>query len=207
MSISLSAFGKAADGRVATLYTLKNKSGAYITLCDFGARVVSIYVPDRDGKLADVNIGFDEVAPYIAHGGPSIGATIGRVGNRIGGAKFTLNGTEYKVPMNDGVNSLHGGEETAEQAETPEVAEDIEGWQRITPKEVAGSKRLWKYAKNPFVTAEFNKFKHLLYREDEKFCFLAVPCMQNERFAGAAQGFRMFERHGGNDYAILKCEK
>ncbi len=104
-------------------------------------------------------------------------------------------------------NSLHGGEETAEQAETPEVAEDIDGWQRITPKEVAGSKRLWKYAKNPFVTAEFNKFKHLLYREDEKFCFLAVPCMQNERFAGAAQGFRMFERHGGNDYAILKCEK
>ena len=110
MSISLSAFGKAADGRVATLYTLINKSSAYITLCDFGARVVSIYVPDRDGKLADVNIGFDEVAPYIAHGGPSIGASIGRVGNRIGGAKFTLNGTEYKVPMNDGVNSLHGGE-------------------------------------------------------------------------------------------------
>ncbi len=110
MSISLSAFGKAADGRVATLSTLKNKTGAYITLCDFGARVVSIYVPDRNGKLGEVNIGFDEVAPYIAPGGPSIGASIGRVGNRIGGARFTLNGTEYKVPMNDGVNSLHGGE-------------------------------------------------------------------------------------------------
>ena len=110
MSISLSAFGKAADGRVATLYTLKNKSGAYITLCDFGARVVSIYVPDKEGKLGEVSIGFDEVAPYIAHGGPSIGATIGRVGNRIGGARFTLNGKEYSVPMNDGKNSLHGGE-------------------------------------------------------------------------------------------------
>ena len=63
MSISLSAFGKAADGRVATLYPLKKKTGAYITLCDFGARVVSIYVPDRNGKLGEVNIGFDEVAP------------------------------------------------------------------------------------------------------------------------------------------------
>lgn len=110
MSISLSAFGKTEDGRVATLYTLTNKSGASISLCDFGARVVSICVPDRDGKLADVCIGFDDVARYAAKGGPSVGASIGRVGNRIGGARFTLNGIEYRVPANDGVNSLHGGE-------------------------------------------------------------------------------------------------
>ena len=110
MSIFLSSFGKAADGRVATLYTLKNKSGAYITLCDFGARVVSIYVPDRNGVLGEVNIGFDDVSRYIAKGGTSVGASIGRVGNRIGGASFLLNGTQYSVPKNDGENSLHGGE-------------------------------------------------------------------------------------------------
>lgn len=91
-----------------------------------------------------------------------------------------------------------------QQAGQPSANDD---WQRITPKEVAENKRLWKYAKNPFVTAEFNKYGHLLYREDAKFCFLAVPCIKNERFAGAAQGFRSFEQHDGNDYAVLKCEK
>lgn len=109
MSISLSAFGKTLDGRVATLYTLTNPSGAFISLCDFGARVVSIRVPDRAGRLDEVCIGYDSVARYEAKGGPSVGASIGRVGNRIGGACFTLNGTEYHVPANDGVNSLHGG--------------------------------------------------------------------------------------------------
>ncbi len=109
MSISLSAFGSTPDGRVATLYTLKNKSGASITLCDYGARVVSIFVPDRNGKLGNVCIGFDDVSQYAAPGGPSVGASIGRVGNRIGGARFTLNGREYSLPANDGPNSLHGG--------------------------------------------------------------------------------------------------
>lgn len=109
MSISVSSFGKTPDGRLATLYTLTNRNGSSIALCDHGARVVSIRVPDRNGKLADVCIGFDDVAPYAAPGGSSVGATIGRVGNRIGGACFTLNGKDYSVPANDGPNSLHGG--------------------------------------------------------------------------------------------------
>ena len=109
MSITTSSFGIGPDGREATLFTLKNKSGAYVTLCDYGARIVSIYVPDREGRLADVCVGFDDVARYAAPGGTSVGAVIGRVANRIGGARFTLNGREYSLPANDGPNCLHGG--------------------------------------------------------------------------------------------------
>ena len=109
MSITLSSFGRASDGREARLYTLENKSGASVSLCDFGARIVSICVPDRQGALADVNIGFDSVAEYDRKGGWSVGAAIGRVGNRIAGAAFTLNGKEYRLPANEGPNCLHGG--------------------------------------------------------------------------------------------------
>ncbi len=83
MSISLSSFGALADGRAATLYTLTNASGAQLCLTDYGARVVSVRVPDRSGALADVALGFDSAADY-ARIDNSVGATIGRVGNRIG---------------------------------------------------------------------------------------------------------------------------
>ena len=109
MSITLSSFGRASDGREATLYTLENKSGASVSLCDFGARIVSIQVPDRDGRLGEVCIGFDSIAEYDRKGGWSVGAAIGRVGNRIAGAAFTLNGVEYHLPANEGPNCLHGG--------------------------------------------------------------------------------------------------
>ena len=91
--------------------------------------------------------------------------------------------------------------------DSKENADNNDKWQQITPKEIAANKKIWKYAKNPFVISEFNKYGHLLYREDAKFCFLAVPCAQNERFAGAAQGFRIFEQYDENDYAVMKCEK
>ena len=110
MSIKLSSFGHAADGRQATLYTLTNRSGAYVTLCDYGARIVSVYVPDRAGHLDDVCIGYDDVSRYMAPGGPSVGATVGRVANRIGAAAFDLNGKHYALPANDGANTLHGGQ-------------------------------------------------------------------------------------------------
>lgn len=110
MSITLSPFGRTEEGHAATLYTLKNRSGAYVTLCDYGARIVSVYVPDRGGKLSDVCIGFDDVSRYAAKGGPSVGATVGRVANRIAGAGFDLNGVRYALPANDGPNTLHGGQ-------------------------------------------------------------------------------------------------
>ena len=109
MSITLTPFGAASDGKTATLFTLKNASGASVSLCDFGARIVSIHVPDRGGKLDEVCLGFDSAAEYDRKGGWSVGATIGRVGNRIAGAAFTLNGVEYHLPVNKGTSCNHGG--------------------------------------------------------------------------------------------------
>ncbi len=108
MSITARPFGQDATGREMTLYTMTNVSGASVSVTDFGAHVVSIIVPDRSGKLGEVNLGFDELAPYLSSHG-SIGATIGRFANRLGKARFPLNGKIYHVPANDGQNCLHGG--------------------------------------------------------------------------------------------------
>ncbi len=108
MSISTRPFGQDKSGREITLFTMTNASGASVSVTDFGAHIVSIRVPDRYGKLDEVNLGFDDVAPYLeSHG--SIGATVGRFANRLGKAQFTLNGKTYHVPANDGNNCLHGG--------------------------------------------------------------------------------------------------
>ena len=110
MSISLSAFGKTEDGRVATLYTLTNKIGASISVLDFGAHLVSVRVPDRNGQMADVCLGFDTLEEYDQK--PCfVGGVLGRFSNRIAGAGFSLNGKEYTLFKNDGPNSLHGGRE------------------------------------------------------------------------------------------------
>ena len=85
MSISISSFGALPDGRAAALYTLTNPSGAQLCLTDYGARIVAVRVPDRTGNLADVALGFDSAADYIRQDN-YIGATIGRVGNRIADA-------------------------------------------------------------------------------------------------------------------------
>ena len=86
-------FGRLPDGREAHLYTLQGADGFRVDLCDFGARIVSVVTPDGDGKLADVVLGFSDVEGY-AIDCPYWGATIGRVANRVAGAKFTLDGRE-----------------------------------------------------------------------------------------------------------------
>lgn len=91
------------------LITLKNKNGFTASFTDFGAAIQSLYVPDKDGKAADVILGYDTLEEYVK-GNSTHGATVGRYANRIGGAKFTLNGTEYSLTKNDNGNSLHGGE-------------------------------------------------------------------------------------------------
>ena len=110
MSIAQKPFGIDLIGRPITLYTMTNKVGASVSVLDFGAHIVSIKVPDREGKLADVCLGYDTLEEYDQN--PSyLGATVGRYGNRIGGARFTLNGKEYTLFPNDRGNNLHGGRE------------------------------------------------------------------------------------------------
>jgi aldose 1-epimerase len=101
-------FGKAVDGTEIYLYTLTNKNGMEAGIINFGGTLVSLKVPDRNGKLADVVLGYNTLAEYVS-GGSYFGATVGRYGNRIAHAAFTLDGVKYVLAKNDGDNSLHGG--------------------------------------------------------------------------------------------------
>ena len=96
--------------KTARYYTLTNSKGASVVLSELGACVVSICVPDRDGKLADVVLGYDSQEAYY-HDGPFLGKVPGRFANRIAKGKFTLDGVEYTLPINNGPNHLHGGPE------------------------------------------------------------------------------------------------
>ena len=89
-------------------FTVRNQNGASLTVLDYGATIQSLCVPDREGKLVDVVLGYDTEEEYKQNGG-YLGGAIGRVGNRIGGSAFSLNGKQYRLARNDGENHLHGG--------------------------------------------------------------------------------------------------
>jgi aldose 1-epimerase len=108
MGIEKRAFGKTAEGEAVDLYTLSNGAGMRVGIMTYGGIVVSLEVPDRDGKSADVVLGFDTLEGYLGES-PYFGALIGRYGNRIANGLFTLDGNEYKLEQNNGPNSLHGG--------------------------------------------------------------------------------------------------
>ena len=108
MSIATTNFGKTKDGAAVTRYTITNKNGLSVSAIDYGANIVSLMVPDKNGILEDIVLGFDDVAGYEVNG-CFFGAFIGRHGNRIGQAKFELNGKTYELEKNDGANNLHGG--------------------------------------------------------------------------------------------------
>jgi aldose 1-epimerase len=107
-SVVPTEFGTLDDGSKVTLYTLTNASGAEARIMSFGAIVVSLKVPDREGKLRDVVLGYDDLASYVKDK-DFFGATVGRYGNRIGAGKFTLDGKTYQLTLNNGPNHLHGG--------------------------------------------------------------------------------------------------
>src|SRR5687767_3741449 len=102
------AFGKTGDGTPVEVFTLSNEAGLEIKAISFGAIITSIRVPDRSGALADVALGFDGLDGYLKEH-PFFGAVVGRYGNRIGKASFTLDGRTYKLAANNGPNHLHGG--------------------------------------------------------------------------------------------------
>ncbi|MGN7990376.1 aldose epimerase family protein [Pedobacter sp. 22226] len=107
--IDSSKYASTIDGKSVKLYTLKNKKGASVSITNYGGRIVSLLVPDKNNKLTDVVLGYDSLGAYRKKGEPFFGALIGRYGNRIGKGKFTLDGKEYHLQLNDGVNTLHGG--------------------------------------------------------------------------------------------------
>jgi aldose 1-epimerase len=102
------SFGKTEDGQPVDLYILTNKNGMESAITNYGGTVVSLIVPDRNGKREDVVLGYDDLAGY-ATGKAYIGATVGRYANRIAHATFTLDSTTYTLAKNDGDNHLHGG--------------------------------------------------------------------------------------------------
>jgi aldose 1-epimerase len=110
VTVAKSGFGKLPDGRAAELYTLKN-ADLEVGITTYGARIVSLKTKDRDGKVADVVLGYNSVEGYVAEGTTKtyFGAIVGRYGNRIRGGKFSIDGHDYQVPLNNNGNALHGG--------------------------------------------------------------------------------------------------
>lgn len=106
--ITSEPYGKTADGTPVDIYTLRNASGMEVRIMNYGGAVVSLVVPDRDGKKADVVLGYDKLDDYIASS-PYFGAIVGRFANRISAGKFDLDGQHYQLATNAGVNALHGG--------------------------------------------------------------------------------------------------
>jgi aldose 1-epimerase len=107
-SVTHAPFGKTADGQAVEIYTLTNAHGVQVKAMNYGCIITSVTVPDRNGKMADVVLGFDTLDEYLK-GSSYFGAIVGRYGNRIAKGQFTLDGKTYKLATNNGPNHLHGG--------------------------------------------------------------------------------------------------
>lgn len=108
MGIEKSVYGTMPDGTEVDVYTLTNSHGLVCKIINYGGIITELHVPDRDGKLADVVLGFDDLKSYREHN-PYYGCILGRVANRIAKGRFTLDGHTYHLAINNGPNSLHGG--------------------------------------------------------------------------------------------------
>ena len=107
-SVTKADFGQTSEGKKVEVYTVRNSKGMAASITTYGGIVQSLFVPDKNGKFDDVVLGYDDLPGYLKSSS-FFGALIGRYGNRIGGAKFTLDGKTYTLAANDGPNSLHGG--------------------------------------------------------------------------------------------------
>lgn len=127
LSIEKSLFGTMRDGTPVLCYTLKNASGASVKITQYGGAMVELHVPGRDGKLADVICGYDDLNGYLEGAGYH-GALIGRFGNRIADGRFVLNGKEYHLAKNEGgISHLHGGNIGFDQKIWDAVPEEKDG--------------------------------------------------------------------------------
>jgi aldose 1-epimerase len=109
LHLSRSDFQTTINGKKTNLYKLHNDNGLEVAITNYGARIVGILTPDKNGNLGDIILGYDSLEGYLNGNNNYFGAIIGRYANRIAGGKFTLNGKQYSIPINDGPNSLHGG--------------------------------------------------------------------------------------------------
>lgn len=108
MTIETTSLGTMPDGSQVSLFTLTNCHGHSVQMTNYGAILVSVRVPDRNGALANINLGYDSLDAYLERH-PYFGSTVGRFCNRIAGGKFTLDGKDYGLAINNGPNHLHGG--------------------------------------------------------------------------------------------------
>src|SRR2546421_5009790 len=106
--VKITNFGKTAEGTPVELYVLTNGKGMTVKITTYGGIVTELHAPDRDGKFADVVLGFDNLDGYLK-GNPYFGCIVGRVANRIAKGRFTLEGKTYKLATNNGPSALHGG--------------------------------------------------------------------------------------------------
>ncbi|MBV9490044.1 MAG: galactose mutarotase [Verrucomicrobia bacterium] len=122
-AITVQPFGETLPGEQTRLFTLRNRVGLALSVTDYGARIVSALVPNRNGEQVDVVLGFDQVSGYLTDR-HYLGATIGRYANRIANGRFILDGGSYRLSINDGPHSLHGGSRGFDKrlwfAETPD---------------------------------------------------------------------------------------
>jgi aldose 1-epimerase len=108
MNIQTQPFGKLPDGTAVELYTLSNESGMIVQIMTYGGIITSLRVPDREGNLGDVVLGYDSLDGYLTRN-PYFGCIVGRFANRIAGGRFALDGVDYQLAVNNGPNHLHGG--------------------------------------------------------------------------------------------------
>ena len=106
--VSGGPFGRTADGQAVELFTLTNAQGIEVQLTNYGGIITSLKTPDRSGRIDDIVLGYDSLNGYLRNR-PYLGAIVGRYGNRIANGRFTLDGTTYRLAVNNGPNSLHGG--------------------------------------------------------------------------------------------------
>src|SRR5262245_22190330 len=108
MTHQTAPFGKTKEGQIVNVHTLENANGIRVRLIDYGATLISVETPDKNGKPANITLGFPSLDGYLERH-PYFGSTVGRYGNRIAGGKFTLDGKAYTLATNNGPNHLHGG--------------------------------------------------------------------------------------------------
>jgi len=108
LNVEAKPFGQIPDGQTVALFELTNSNSLRARVMEYGAILVSLEVPNREGRLVDVALGFDDLASYV-RGSPMFGASVGRYANRIAEARFTLDGVEYQLTANSGKNHIHGG--------------------------------------------------------------------------------------------------